>query len=65
MKNIIFLITLALILSCSKEENIKILAINPKVQTDRYILHKSFPSKNVDNRDIEVWLPNGYDSAQA
>ena len=64
-KNITFLITLVLILSCGKEANIKKLAINPKVQTDRYILHKGFPSKNVDNRDIEVWLPNGYDSAQA
>ena len=65
MKNITFLITLVLILSCGKEASIKKLAINPKVQTDRYILHKSFPSKNVDNRDIEVWLPNGYDSTKA
>ena len=65
MKDIAFLITLFLILSCGKEASIKKLAINPKMQTDRYILHKSFPSKNVDNRDIEVWLPNGYDSTKA
>ena len=66
MKNKVFFSVVILFLSsCSNDSSIRQSSNQKKVDTERFIIHKNFPSKHVDNRDIEVWLPNGYDNAQA
>ena len=66
MKNKVFFSVVILFLSsCNNDSRIRQSSNQKKVDTERFIIHKNFPSKHVDNRDIEVWLPNGYDNAQA
>jgi len=65
MKNAIIFGTFLMFYSCKEELKINQSHSQRKLNAERFIIHKGFPSKNVDNRDIEVWLPNGYDSAQA
>ena len=62
MKNIVFFGYIILILSCCGANNIK----QPLGQKrERYDYYENFSSKNVEKRDIEVWLPEGYDKAQS
>ena len=62
MKNQILFGILILIISCTNENNIK-QPLGPK--KERYDYYENFLSKNVEERDIEVWLPSGYDKAQS
>ena len=61
MKNQVLFGLLILIISCTKENNIK-QSVGPK--KERFDYYENFLSNNVEERDIEVWLPDGYDQAQ-
>ena len=62
MKNQVLFGLLILIISCTKENNIK-QSFGPK--KERYDYYENFLSKYVEKRDIEVWLPGGYDQTQS
>lgn len=62
MKNQVLFGLLILIISCTKENNIK---QSFGLKKERYDYYENFLSKNVEERDIEVWLPGGYDQAQS
>jgi len=49
--------------SCVKKQ--KEATINNGIENEKYIVYKNFPSKYVSPRNIEVWLPNGYDHAKS
>ena len=54
---------LILLMSCSvdnKQDN-----VNQQISTERYIVYNDFPSNYISERNIEIWLPNGYDDAKA
>ena len=54
---------LILLMSCSvdnKQDN-----VNQQISTERYIVYNDFPSNYISERNIEIWLPNGYDNAKA
>jgi len=65
MKIICFSITFIFFISCSNKQNYKKSINNFQIPTERYIVHKNFPSRYVSYRNIEVWLPDGYDSSNA
>ena len=48
-----------LIFFCKSNEN---WLVNNLVQKENYIVYNNFPSKFVSPRNIEVWLPKGYDN---
>ena len=62
MKNQVLFGLLILIISCTKENNIK---QSFGLKKERYDYYENFLSKYVEKRDIEVWLPGGYDQTQS
>ena len=63
LNNAFLIIILILFSSCSvsnKQDN-----LSQVISTERYIVYNDFPSKYISKRTIEVWLPNGYDDAEA
>ena len=54
-----------IIFSCSYEQKQKKELQKFHTPTERYIIHKNFPSKYVIERDIEIWLPTDYDKIEA
>tara|TARA_B110000438_G_scaffold49068_2_gene49495 strand:- start:1329 stop:2258 length:930 start_codon:yes stop_codon:yes gene_type:complete len=65
MKIIYFVFSFFFFSSCDNKYNYKETIINNQIPTERYIIHNNFPSKYVSSRNIEVWLPEGYDNIQA
>ena len=65
MKNLFSIIIFILITSYGKNQNLEEVSINLKIPTERFIIHKNFPSKYVIERNIEVWLPDDYDNIDA
>ena len=61
MKNLFFTIIFIFITSYGKNQNLEEVSINLKIPTERFIIHKNFPSKYVIERNIEVWLPDDYE----
>ena len=60
MKNKYFILILMILISCSKRQD-----DNSLISTERYVVHKNFPSLYVSPRNIEVWLPDGYDDIKS
>ncbi len=50
------------VLSCANQKKT---IINNQIPAERYIVYNNFPSKYVSPRNIEVWLPDGYDNIKA
>jgi|TARA_B100000959_G_scaffold279265_1_gene339101 predicted alpha/beta superfamily hydrolase len=50
------------VLSCTNQKKT---IINNQIPAERYIVYNNFPSKYVSPRNIEVWLPDGYDNIKA
>ena len=58
-------LTIILILFSSCSVNNKQDNLSQTISTERYIIHNDFPSNYISKRNIEVWLPNGYDDVEA
>ncbi len=54
---------LVLFSSCVKKQ--KEVTSTNGIANEKYIVYNNFPSKYVSPRNIEVWLPNGYDHAKS
>ena len=64
-KNIILFLSLTFFSSCNENQDKGNVLKNFQISTERFIIHKNFPSKYVLPRNIEIWLPSGYDSLKA
>ena len=64
-KNIILFLSLTFFSSCNENQDKGKVVKNFQISTERFIIHKNFPSKYVFPRNIEIWLPSGYDSLKA
>ena len=66
-KNIILFLSLTFFFSVlvTKNQDKVNVVKNFQISTERFIIHKNFPSKYVLPRNIEIWLPSGYDSLKA
>ena len=64
-KNIILFLSLTFFSSCNENQDKDNVVKNFQISTERFIIHKNFPSKYVFPRNIEIWLPSGYDSLKA
>ena len=62
MDKYIPIIVLLIIISCNTKASYK--NFN-QILPERYIVYNNFPSKYVTPRDIEVWLPTGYDNIES
>ena len=51
-----------LFISCGFHSDNKIETI---IKSKKYILYENFPSKFVENRNVEVFLPSGYDTLES
>ncbi len=60
-KNILFLITVILltVISCTTKPKQE-----PVISRGQVRHHNNFPSHLVNPRNVEVWLPSGFDTAQ-
>jgi len=65
MKNFFALLILILFFNCKRDYDKNNRSVDSQISTERYIVYKKFPSKFVEERNIEVWLPSGYDGAEA
>ncbi len=63
MKKLYFIITLAFFTCFCK--NHKETTIANQIPSEQYIIYNNFPSQYVSPRNIEVWLPEGYEDIQA
>ena len=62
MGKLILIIIQLFFLSCIKNEPN---ALHNQIFPERYIVYNDFPSKYVTPRNVEIWLPTGYDSIQS
>lgn len=65
MKYIYLFISFLILISPNNKQPSKISISEIQTLTEMYIIHKNFPSKYVSPRNIEVWLPQGYESSKA
>ena len=61
----LIILILFLLTACNNKQSQKEKINTTEIRTSRYIVYKNFPSKFVSSRNIEVWLPDGYDSSKA
>ncbi len=64
MTRVIYLVLLGLLVGCtSKTENVK--DQGPLILAQAYMVYSDFPSEIIKPRDVEVWLPQEYDTLDA
>lgn len=66
MKNFLLLFIAIFTLSCKNQSNQP--SMNPiklDLQPESFLLYKNFPSKYIESRTVEVWLPKQYEQTES